>query len=134
MRSADGVNLIECHNLRPDIVYLDADHSGSAVLFELTKLFPLLKDDGIIYGDDFSFPNYAGRFRVKNNDFLGLRDAVMEFCRTNGLPLQLYGESPANRNFIIRKKQRDTYQRTFVQSYPLDWLVNWPLEWPLKKN
>ena len=58
--------------------------------------------------------------------FLGLRDAVVEFCRRYGLPLQLSGESPPNRNYIIRKKQVDRYSRFTVPKYPLPYpQVGW---------
>jgi hypothetical protein len=60
MISVEAIDIIKCYDLHPDIIFLDAVHTGSAVFYELTNLFPLLVSDGFIYGDDFAYPDFSG--------------------------------------------------------------------------
>ena len=60
MTSQEAIDIVKCYDLHPDIIFLDAVHTGSAVFYELTNLFPILVSDGFIYGDDFAYPDFAG--------------------------------------------------------------------------
>ena len=51
--SLQGAFIIRSLGLRPDVVYIDADHEYDAVLADLRAFWPLLSDDGILIGDDF---------------------------------------------------------------------------------
>lgn len=56
-----------------DIIYIDGDHSFNGVLSDMLNFWFLLKEGGIMCGDDFHFKSVG--------------DAVKEYCRRNGLTL-----------------------------------------------
>ncbi len=36
-----------------DLVYIDGDHTARGIVIDLIKLFPKVKDNGVIGGDDY---------------------------------------------------------------------------------
>lgn len=58
-----------------DVVWVDADHSYSGVLTDLTHYWPLVKPGGYIGGDDY-MPDYAG-----------VEKAVTEFFSALSIPV-----------------------------------------------
>jgi hypothetical protein len=61
-----------------DFVYLDANHSYSAVCADLRAWYPKVREGGLISGHDF----------VDSGDPFGVKSAVLEFIRE--LPVDLY--------------------------------------------
>jgi predicted O-methyltransferase YrrM len=76
MSSLDGLRKVAEYGLRPDVVYIDAEHSFEAVSAELAlarRLFP----GAALVGDDY--------------DWAGVRDAVTAFARQQGLVVERVG-------------------------------------------
>lgn len=76
MSTIDGLRTIARHGVEPDVIYVDAEHSYRAVTAELelaSELFPRAR----LVGDDF--------------DWRGVREAVQNFARRNGLGVARHG-------------------------------------------
>lgn len=83
MTSSIGAKFLKHHNVLADMIYIDASHDYDDVLRDLIDYWPLVKQGGVLFGDDYS-------------TWKGVCQAVNDF----GLPYELeYG----NRNWIIRK-------------------------------
>lgn len=61
-----------------DMVYIDAGHSYDDVLRDLNHYWPLIRQGGVLVGDDFS------------DDWPGVIQAVVDFAKANALPLRRY--------------------------------------------
>jgi predicted O-methyltransferase YrrM len=73
----DGLRQVAEHGLKPDFIYVDAEHTYQAVTAELNlahQLFP----EAVLSGDDYDWP--------------GVRQAVNVFARQNGLLVDRFGE------------------------------------------
>ncbi len=71
MRSIEAAESLK--NLKPDMVYIDGDHSYAETLADIRAWYPLVAGHGILCGDDFS---------LKEGD---VSTAVKDFCKENGL-------------------------------------------------
>lgn len=69
--SLSAVKLFEHYKLRPNLVYIDADHEYESVSQDLPVWFERLAPGGILCGDDFTWP--------------GVERAVKEFSDRTGL-------------------------------------------------
>lgn len=57
-------------NVRPDMVYIDAEHTEEAVYVDLCAWYPFVKGHGILCGDDWGFKSVMAavrRFAKENN-------------------------------------------------------------------
>ncbi len=71
--SDNAAHLIRALNLVPDIVYIDAAHEYPPVIADLRAYYPLLRDNGVLLGDDFGYAE-------------GVDKAVREFSFFNRVP------------------------------------------------
>lgn len=52
--SRQGAHVLNAHRIRADMVYIDGSHEYDQVLSDLHAYWPLLKDNGVLFGDDYS--------------------------------------------------------------------------------
>ena len=52
--STQGASVLKAHGIRADMVYIDGSHEYDQVLSDLHAYWPLLKDNGVLFGDDYS--------------------------------------------------------------------------------
>lgn len=71
MSSIQAADVLAFHGVKADAVYIDASHEHEAVLADLKAYKPLVKDKGIMWGDDWNWD--------------GVRTAVTEFGAIHGL-------------------------------------------------
>ncbi len=69
-----------------DWVYLDGDHSYEGVLRDLQSSYRVVKDGGIILGDDYAWP-------FQKHGKVGVTKAVKEFATKHGLTLRQEGST-----------------------------------------
>lgn len=62
-----------------DMIYMDADHTKSVVYDDLNKYYKLLAKNGIIFGHDI--------------DWIGVNEAVKQFCTENNLFYDVYKDN-----------------------------------------
>lgn len=74
MTSLEAANYL--HDVRPDLIYIDATHEFNAVFQDLEAWFPLIQSHGILCGDDYYWGS-IGYFPVK--------EAVDAFAKKYGL-------------------------------------------------
>lgn len=67
-------------NMKFDFVYIDAGHEYEQVLEDLQAWFPLMKNGGIICGDDFVDGEYWHEGGEQSTHF-GVRRAVLDFFK-----------------------------------------------------
>lgn len=68
MKSTEAAKAL---NIKPDLIYLDAEHSYESVYQDLQAWYPFVKKQGILCGDDWSWPS--------------VQKAVDQFAKENGL-------------------------------------------------
>lgn len=51
--TGNAARLLEVRGIRPDLVYLDGAHDYASVLNDLLRYWKLLKDTGVLIGDDY---------------------------------------------------------------------------------
>lgn len=64
-------------NLKADLVYIDAGHDFFSVYTDCHNYYPLIREGGVMFGDDFQSE--------------GVATAVQEFCRVNDLKYEVAG-------------------------------------------
>ena len=64
-------------NLKVDMVYVDAGHDFFSVYTDCHNYFPLIKEGGVLFGDDYGSQ--------------GVSEGVGEFCRVNDLNVEVKG-------------------------------------------
>lgn len=72
-------------NVKPDLIYIDGEHSTEDVYEDLTVWYPFVKDHGIMCGDDWSFESVriaVNRFALENGLTI---DASENFWRLTNL-------------------------------------------------
>ena len=47
---------LQKHNIQVDVIYIDGDNGASSIYEDIKNSWPLLKDGGIMFGDDFKNP------------------------------------------------------------------------------
>ncbi len=60
--------------VKPDLVYIDAEHTTEAVVQDLKAWYPLVRESGILCGDDWSWPT--------------VRIAIEQFAWEEGLQIE----------------------------------------------
>jgi len=70
--SSDGAQILLENRVTPDLIYIDACHYEESVYNNLKSYYPLIKNRGIICGDDYARPGGAvkravHRFANENN-------------------------------------------------------------------
>jgi len=60
--------------VKPDLIYIDGDHTTEAVYEDLTAWYPFVKNQGILCGDDWTWPS--------------VRIAVEQFATENNLSIE----------------------------------------------
>jgi predicted O-methyltransferase YrrM len=80
LSSIQAAKTLDYYGIRPDVVYVDAAHEEDAVKADLDAFFPLLKNGGTMFGDDYvAWP--------------GVRRAVNAFVKERrGVSLDVAGE------------------------------------------
>lgn len=73
------------NNLRADMIYIDGSHEYWDVILDLTNYWPLLKDGGVIFGDDWTCED--------------VKRAVTDFVNQNNLKLSTH---PAGVHWFIK--------------------------------
>jgi hypothetical protein len=68
-----------------DWIYVDGDHSYTGVITDLENCRKIMKDDGIILGDDYKWDSLG--------DKAGVKKAVNEFVDRYGCSLQRFGRN-----------------------------------------
>lgn len=71
-----------------DLIYIDASHDYEDVLLDLEAYFPLLRNGGIMFGDDY------------NQHWKGVICAVDDFAKKHNLTVEV---TPADSFWIIKK-------------------------------
>ncbi len=79
--SAQAVDVFRYHGIEFDAVYIDAAHEHDAVLADAEAYWPLVRQGGVMWGDDYG-----------NGAFPGLKLAVDEFVEAHGLSLSVVGQ------------------------------------------
>ena len=69
--SLTGAELLAHHKIEADVIYIDGDHTESQAYMDIKTYYPLLKDNGLMFGDDFPWES--------------VRKALQRFCGEAGL-------------------------------------------------
>jgi hypothetical protein len=77
--SAQAPDVLRHYGGLADIIYIDASHEYDAVVADLRAYWPLLKEGGVMFGDDYV------------DCWPGVMSAVDEFAQSNGLALKIDG-------------------------------------------
>lgn len=72
--SNEAVDVLRFHEVRADLIYVDAAHEYEAVKNDIERYWSLLEDDGVMFGDD-----YVGSWP-------GVVKAVNEFSQSRLVP------------------------------------------------
>lgn len=78
--------VFEKNQLEADMIYIDGSHEYWDVILDLTNYYPLAKQGGLIFGDDWTCPD--------------VRNAVTDFSNQHGLKLSVH---PNQVHWFIRK-------------------------------
>jgi predicted O-methyltransferase YrrM len=90
MTSSAAYHLLKQLEIRPDAVYIDAGHEEEEVKIDLEYYYDLLKPNGVLFGDDYSFY------------WSGVVAAVNKFAAKHDLPLWANPEKLTGK-FMIQK-------------------------------
>ena len=74
------------NQLKADMIYIDGSHEYWDVILDLTNYYPLAKQGGLIFGDDWTCAD--------------VRNAVNDFVKEHDLNLQVH---PNQVHWFIRK-------------------------------
>lgn len=83
--SAIAANVFKHYEIKADLIYVDGSHEYHDVLRDLQDYWSILRDGGIMFGDDFF-------------TFVEVGKAVIQFCSENNLVYE-----HTERQWIIRK-------------------------------
>jgi len=78
--SVQGADVMRYYGIKADVIYIDAAHEYDAVLADLEAYRDLVKEGGILWGDDYG-----------HTLFPGLSKAVDFFAAKYGYAVQVYG-------------------------------------------
>jgi len=67
LRTLDAARQFHELGIRPQLVYVDADHTYEGCLGDIEAYYPLLTSGGVMFGDDYT-------------EIKGVNKAVQEFC------------------------------------------------------
>lgn len=69
--SSIGWKYLKYHNIEPELIYIDGSHEEEDVIDDIENYFKILKDGGIIFGDDYytweGVRNAVNTFTTKYN-------------------------------------------------------------------
>ena len=103
--SQDAVGIFEKHNLKFDFIYVDGDHETPSVMRDLTLYYPLLKENGIMCGDDWLLKT--------------VRAGIVPFAQAHNLTIYCGG------NFWFLKNEGTYQQKCFYDNWDGDfWRFN----------
>jgi hypothetical protein len=71
--SAIAARWLKSHEIKADLIYIDASHDYDDVIQDLSQYFELLSDNGILFGDDYWIDD--------------VKDAAQNFAQQNNLKL-----------------------------------------------
>ena len=80
MSSSEAARILWAAGMRPDMVYVDASHDALDVLQDLEHFWFLLRCGGILYGDDYHWP----QVRLAVDTFACQHNVSVETTRFNG--------------------------------------------------
>lgn len=75
--STDAAKLLARKGVKADVIYIDAAHDYKNTKADLDAYWPLLKDDGLFFGDDYS------------STWFGVVGAVNQFSHEVGIPANI---------------------------------------------
>lgn len=78
--SVQGAEVLKYYGAQADIIYIDAAHEYQPVLMDVEAYWPLLKNGGFMFGDDYA------------DWWPGVKTALYKFIDKNNLDLQVGGE------------------------------------------
>lgn len=55
--SVNAARLLRAHRILAGLIYIDGSHEGMDPFFDILAYWPLLKNGGIMFGDDWEFPD-----------------------------------------------------------------------------
>lgn len=89
--SSNAYRIFRKLNIKPQLVYIDGSHSYEDVLSDLKNYWELLDFGGILFGDDFTFPE--------------VQQAVLEFTELKGMkPAPNMERERDNPFFVLQKR------------------------------
>lgn len=74
--SANGYRILKYLGIQPDLVYVDGSHEEEDVTSDLNMYWDLLKEGGIMFGDDYRY-------------WHGVRQAVNNFSNSKGISFRV---------------------------------------------
>lgn len=86
--STIGARLLLARGIRGDLIYIDGSHDFKDVLSDLDSYLPVLKEGGVMFGDDFV------------DHWPEVQKAVRQFAETRNLPLEV----EENNYWIINRR------------------------------
>ena len=89
-----------------DFVYIDADHTESAVYADLVMWSQLVREGGVIAGHDYR------QRTLKSGVNFGVIDAISRFCAETGLKVYVDDDHPHYNWFIIKEYPCATTKNT----------------------
>lgn len=85
--SENGYRYFKYHNIKAQMIYIDASHEEDDVYRDLNNYYDLLENNGILFGDDYQ------------KDWPGVINSVNKFAEEKNLPLEIISN-----NFWVLKK------------------------------
>jgi hypothetical protein len=74
-----GCELLKFNNVKADFIYIDASHEAEDVYNDIKRYYPLLKDGGIMFGDDYPWDSVkagVNRYCLEFNKKVESEDCV----------------------------------------------------------
>jgi predicted O-methyltransferase YrrM len=72
--SVNGFEVLKAHDIKPDIVHIDAGHDYRSVKKDIESWWPFLKPGGVMIGDDYD---------SSGENWVGVKEAFDEYFRNN---------------------------------------------------
>ena len=85
--SENGYRYFKYHDIKAQMIYIDASHEEDDVYRDLNNYYELLENNGILFGDDYQ------------KDWPGVINSVNRFAEEKNLPLEIISN-----NFWVLKK------------------------------
>lgn len=73
-------------NVQADLIYLDGAHGYEAVKLDIDHYWPLVRESGVLLGDDWGMEEVARAARERFDDQLGNQDNKWFVQKVNGMP------------------------------------------------
>lgn len=92
MSSSIGWKYCNYFKIKADMIYIDASHEEGDVIYDMNHYWPLVKQGGIMFGDDY------------HKFWSGVIHDVDLFCEQNKLKLQTYENNFEGDFWVLQKK------------------------------